>query len=182
MTEEIKKPSGFMIYADDWEASLNLISDAEAGQIIKAVINYFMTGEIAEFTDRTLTLFFTQAVKRINTDTEHYNKKCQQNAYNRYKGLCKERGQEPLPFEEWITGKETTDDDCGRSSTTVTNNKPNNNLNNNLNNNPSNNPSNNPNGSSRSKLNGQKSQREEEEEFEARRYALLDSLERKRNA
>lgn len=101
------KQPGFMIYADDWELYAGDYSDEEIGQMLKALLLYFTRRKKTEFSDRGMRQFFRQAAKAIDLDAKRYTDKCFQNAYNRYKGICKQRDEKPLPFEEWLT---TVDD------------------------------------------------------------------------
>ena len=95
--------SGFILYADDWAQWTEDYTNEETGALLKALINYFFTGEIAEFDDRGMKQFFRQAIKSIDRDRERYEEKCLRNMHNRYKGTCKKNGSEPLDFEEWLT-------------------------------------------------------------------------------
>ena len=94
---------GFLIYADDWLVYAEEYSAEEIGKMVKALLSYFCTGEHTEFADRGMRQFFRQATKAIDLDRARYEKKCLQNAYNRYKGICKQRNENPLSFEEWLT-------------------------------------------------------------------------------
>jgi len=94
---------GFMIYADDWENYISDYEPEEIGEMLKALLGYFLTGELTEFTDRGMRQFFRQGTKSIDFDRKRYDKKCLQNAYNRYRGVCKKSKIEPLSFEEWLT-------------------------------------------------------------------------------
>ena len=110
---------GFMIYADDWLVYAEEYSTEEIGEMVKALLAYFNAGEYTEFGDRGMRQFFRQAAKAIDYDRKRYEDKCLHNAHNRYKGLCKKRGIEPLDFDEWLT----TLDDGQRPSTNPTNNQ-----------------------------------------------------------
>lgn len=109
---------GFMIYAEDWLVYAEEYNTEEIGTMVKALLAYFSTGEHTDFSDRGMRQFYRQATKAIDLDRKHYEDKCLHNAHNRYKGLCKKKGLEPLDFEEWLT----MEDDCQRPSTKPTNN------------------------------------------------------------
>lgn len=96
---------GFMIYADDWSNYLSDYSTEEVGEMLKALLGYFLTGEVTEFEDRGMRQFFRQAAKAIDFDRRRYDKKCLQNAYNRFRGEWKKKNKdvEPPSFEEWKT-------------------------------------------------------------------------------
>ena len=97
------KQPGFMIYVDDWELYAGDYSDEEIGQMLRALLTYFTKRERTEFSDRGMRQFFRQTAKAIDLDAKRYADKCFQNAYNRYRGTCKQRDEKPLSFEEWLT-------------------------------------------------------------------------------
>lgn len=101
------KQPGFMIYAEDWGQYTEDYSDEELGQMLRALLSYFDTREQPSFSDRGMRQFFKQAAKGIDLDIRRYTDKCRQNAYNRYRGTCKQKHEKPLPFEQWLT---TVDD------------------------------------------------------------------------
>ena len=105
---------GFMLYVDDWLTYIEDYDTTEIGEMLKALLAYFLTGETAEFTDRGMRQFFRQAAKAIEFDRKRYDDKCLQNAYNRYRGTCKRNDTQPMSFEEWST----TVDDRQQMSTT----------------------------------------------------------------
>ena len=96
---------GFMIYADDWSNYMSDYNPEEVGEMLKALLGYFLTGEVTEFADRGMRQFFRQAAKAIDFDRKRYDNKCLQNAYNRFCGLWKKQNKdvEPPSFEEWKT-------------------------------------------------------------------------------
>ena len=119
------KQPGFMIYAEDWSAYTEDYSDEELGQMLRALLGYFDTQAQPGFSDRGMRQFFKLASKGIDLDRKRYEDKCQQNAYNRYKGTCRMQHEKPLSFEEWsavIEAQQQTAqeaDDGQRPSTTV---------------------------------------------------------------
>lgn len=90
---------GVMFYFD-LEPALRMLSDAEAGQLFRAAMEYGHYGTVPEF-DGLLAMAWSFVQPKIDRDNEAYQKKCMDNAYNRYKGVCKDRGTEPLNKEEW---------------------------------------------------------------------------------
>ena len=120
---------GFMIYADDWSNYLSDYNPEEVGEMLKALLGYFLTGEATEFADRGMRQFFRQAAKGIDFDRKRYDDKCLQNAYNRYRGTCKRKNVNPLDFEEWLTTvndrqQASTTDDESFSITNINNQSP----------------------------------------------------------
>ena len=100
-----------MIYAEDWDAYSEEYTTEEIGQMMKALLAYFQTGEHTEFTDRGMRQFYRQATKAIDIDGQRYLKKCADNAYHRYIGICKRKGIEPLSREDWDEQRNLTDVD-----------------------------------------------------------------------
>ena len=82
----VDKQPGFMLYAGDWQEYATDYDSEEIGEMVKALLNVFLTGEATEFHDRGMRQF-------------SYVKKCVENTYNRYKGI---KGKEALPFEKWL--------------------------------------------------------------------------------
>ena len=111
------KQPGFMIYAEDWAAYTEDFNDEELGRMLRALLAYFDTQEQPSFSDRGMRQFFRLASRGIDLDIKRYNERCRQNAYNRYKGACKQQHEKPMSYEEWLTNV----DDRGPSSTNVTN-------------------------------------------------------------
>lgn len=94
---------GFMIYADDWSNYISDYSTEEIGEMLKALLCYFSTGEVTEFEDRGMRQFYRQAVKSIVLDRIRYEDKCLKNAYNRYRGTFKNKDKQPLDFDDWYS-------------------------------------------------------------------------------
>jgi len=121
------KQPGFMIYAEDWAAYTEDFNDEELGRMLRALLAYFDTQEQPSFSDRGMRQFFRLASRGIDLDIKRYNERCRQNAYNRYKGACKQQHEKPMSYEEWLTNVDdrgpssTNVDDRGPSSTNVTN-------------------------------------------------------------
>jgi hypothetical protein len=114
-SEAMKQP-GFMIYAEEWSTYAEDFSDEELGRMLRALLSYFSTQEQTDFADRGMRQFFRQAAKSIDLDAERYALKCRQNAYNRYKGSCRQQNKTPLDFEQWLT---SVDDRQGPSPISI---------------------------------------------------------------
>jgi len=109
------KQPGFMIYAEDWAAYTEDFNDEELGRMLRALLTYFDTQEQPSFSDRGMRQFFRLASRGIDLDIQRYTNKCRQNAYSRYKGVCKQQHEKPLSYEEWLTSV----DECQPTSTNV---------------------------------------------------------------
>lgn len=125
----VDRQPGFMLYADDWQEYSADYDSREIGEMVKAILKVFLTGEITEFPDRGMRQFYRQALKAIEADRRSYVTKCVENAYNRYKGI---RGKDSLSFDRWLQEiykqRLTTVDDRQEPSPNVTKNNTNNQL------------------------------------------------------
>lgn len=119
----VDRQPGFMLYADDWQEYSADYDASEIGEMVKALLNVFLTGEATEFDDRGMRQFYRQAMKAMEADRKSYVRKCVENTYNRYKGI---KGKEALPFEAWLDEEYkqrlTTVDDRQEPSPDVTKN------------------------------------------------------------
>lgn len=57
---------------------LNLLTDSEAGQIIKAVFDYEINSVEPEFSDRTMQIVFFDIKRFLDSNRENYEKVCRQ--------------------------------------------------------------------------------------------------------
>lgn len=60
----------------DFGAILNMLTDTEAGQIIKAVFDYEINSVEPEFTDRTMQIVFFDIKRFLDSNRENYEKVC----------------------------------------------------------------------------------------------------------
>lgn len=90
---------GFMLYFDMTPA-LSGLDDGEAGRLFKALMAYARYGEVQELTG--LAEFAFQVMRpRIDRDEQVYREKCRKNAYNAYVRLSRQRGENPVDYENW---------------------------------------------------------------------------------
>ena len=101
------KQPGFMIYAEDWACYTEDYSDEELGRMLRALLGYFDAQEQPTFDDRGMRQFFKMASKSIDLDRKRYQDKCLQNAYTRYRGICKQQHEEAMSFEDWAAAEES---------------------------------------------------------------------------
>ena len=72
----MKRPKGFFTYFHHADV-IALLSDAQAGRLYKALMNYGETGEVVDFDpDPTLNMAYTLLKKEIDINFEHYNNVC----------------------------------------------------------------------------------------------------------
>ncbi|MBQ1594493.1 MAG: hypothetical protein II105_02395 [Ruminococcus sp.] len=93
---ENKAPSFFHLYLD-YDEQFRMLSDAQAGMLIKALFSYANDGEEPDFDDLTVKLFFSILKKSMDREFENYQKICEQNRKNinkRYTGVYDRRQEE----------------------------------------------------------------------------------------
>ena len=61
----------------------------EIGQLFKAALEYFLTGECTEFSDRGMRSAFRSVARDIDADRQRYRNKVMQ---TRYAAYCKHNG------------------------------------------------------------------------------------------
>lgn len=94
------KRSGIVIRFDICPA-LREPTDAEVGQLFRALLEYGQTGVLPDFQDRTLRTVWRQLQARADQDAAEYSEKCQRNRHSVYCRDTAKKGQIPLSFEEW---------------------------------------------------------------------------------
>ena len=82
----------------EFQDSFNMLSDDEAGQLIKAIFIYETTGEEPCFEDRAMTMAFLNIKRFLDTNRENYEK------------MCKQRSEYAKKRWEKLDEKEKTDD------------------------------------------------------------------------
>lgn len=92
--------SSFLIYLD-YQEQFDLLTDEEAGRLIKAIIKYEKTGEIPRL-DGMLKMAFSFIKTQLDRDREKYNQKCEKNRENAKRGgrPKKEEKQEDISETE----------------------------------------------------------------------------------
>ena len=65
-----------LILLHDFGDIINMLSDSEAGQIIKAVFDYEINLKEPEFSDRTMKVVFFEIKRFLDTNRENYEKIC----------------------------------------------------------------------------------------------------------
>lgn len=76
--------NSFLMYLD-YQEQFELLTDEQAGQLIKAIIKYEKSGEIPEL-DGMLKMAFSFIKTQLDRDREKYNKKCEKNKENGRRG------------------------------------------------------------------------------------------------
>lgn len=71
----VDKQPGFMLYAGDWQEYATDYDSEEIGDMVKALLKMFLTGEVTEFHDRGMRQFYRQAMKAMEADRRSYVKR-----------------------------------------------------------------------------------------------------------
>lgn len=95
MSEKNEKKS-FVVYTD-WEEALKYFSDAEAGEIFRALFQYVKDGTTPEFSHNSLNAVFSFMRSALDRDLIAYEERCRKNKENGAKGG---RPKKPNGFEE----------------------------------------------------------------------------------
>ena len=112
-----KRP-GFMAYFEEWHAIQSAVTPERGWKIFVACLQYAENGERSETeNDPIVSAFFQMLRPGIDRGIVAYAETCRRNRYNRYKGICKQRGIDSIGYDEWCTEI----DDRQRLSTSVTN-------------------------------------------------------------
>lgn len=84
MAEKSSKKS-FVVYMD-WEEALSYFSDAETGEIFRALFQYAKNGTMPEFSHNSLNAVFSFMKSALDRDLIAYEAKCKKNKENGAKG------------------------------------------------------------------------------------------------
>lgn len=71
-----------VVYHDYLETLFGVLSDAEVGQLLVAVIKFDMKGEITEFTDRAMVMAYKRMINDCERNQEKYANTCEKNRVN----------------------------------------------------------------------------------------------------
>lgn len=84
--------NSFLFYLD-YEEHIELLTDEQIGQLIKAMIKYEKTGEVPEL-NGMLKMAFSFIKTQLDRDREKYNQRCEKNKENGTKGGRPKKKQE----------------------------------------------------------------------------------------
>lgn len=93
------KAKGMIIYPDTWHF-VKIMTDNQAGELFKSLLDTFVNGAIPDIEDAIVLATYNQCMDKIIENNQKYQKKCIQNHRNR-KGNFDIDGQwdESLPSE-----------------------------------------------------------------------------------
>lgn len=123
----------FPSYVKEWRQICSVATPEQVYQLVLMCLDYVENIEVPVPEDPVIKLCFTMASGSIDRGIEKSYRKSKQSRYNRYCGICKNKGIDILPFTEWdeqIDSKKHSDErqrpstDVNkreRSSTEVTN-------------------------------------------------------------
>lgn len=102
---------GVMLYFKDTR-NLRKLTDAEVGQLLRAVLAYAETGDLPPFADDAdsrVGLLWDTYQQIVDADTARYASKTTKSKYARYCGAEKAAGRAPIKFSEWANGSGGSD-------------------------------------------------------------------------
>lgn len=74
--------TAFQLYFEPLGTMLNGLSDAEAGELFKAIYKYALHGKETNFADRTLSMVFLSLKSSLDYNNKEYIKRSRKNAEN----------------------------------------------------------------------------------------------------
>lgn len=98
MSEERKRPQGFVIYENTLKM-LSICTPVEAGTAMIAAANLFLSGEMPTAIDRVSEIVFNGLKSDIDSAFDKYSERCRRNKENRNKRKEVTSGDELLPVE-----------------------------------------------------------------------------------
>lgn len=105
----MRKKPGVMIYFE-LQPLLERLSDAEAGLLFRAILEYGATGNVPILQDN-LYILWPLIQMRLNTDDDRYRMIGQKRRYACYVRWTKHHGQEPMPFNDWLSDPDFCEED-----------------------------------------------------------------------
>lgn len=93
---------GIMLYFE-LLPTIEELTDDEAGQLLRAMLNYGANGVLPEFADRTMKVIWNAIQPRIDHDAQRYQKVVLPK--RKYAAYCREEkkaGRTPKKFDEWF--------------------------------------------------------------------------------
>lgn len=115
----MKERPGVMLYFENRDC-IDALSDADAGQLVKATLRYAQTGERPQF-EGLLNIVWLLLRPIIDRDAERYRYQCLTKTYAVYCRTQDKKGEERLSFDDWCLSNETSDTLCYPTTTTTTN-------------------------------------------------------------
>lgn len=95
----MKKKPGVMLYFD-LKRTVDRLSDKHAGILLRAILEYGLTGTVPELPDK-LFLLWPMIQMRLDVDDERYYQLTYKRKYAAYVRWENEHGREPLSYKDW---------------------------------------------------------------------------------
>ena len=99
---------GVMIYFDMLE-TLKQMTDRQAGILFRAILQYGATGIRPELPD-SIRLLWPMIEVRLIADHQRYKLVSLKRSYAIYARWAKERGEEVLPYEQWLCNQDDVEE------------------------------------------------------------------------
>ena len=114
----------FMLYFDN-EQQFNMLTDEQAGKLIKSLFRFAKNGEIPEFTDGMIKMAFSFITSQIQRDLKKYDEKCERNRKIAIEREAKKRERNSTNvFERERTYTKCTYTDTDKDTDTISGSKP----------------------------------------------------------
>ena len=106
----MKEKKSFILYFDNAK-QINMLTDEQAGKLIKAIYQFAVTGEETEFDDIALNIVYGFITDNIRRDTEKYQEVCMRRAENGKKGGRPPKAEKANGFSEKQTKAKKADNE-----------------------------------------------------------------------
>lgn len=101
----------FLLYKE-WAEPVNMLSDNQAGQLLKAMFLYWSEGVISDFSeDPALKMISSFIFSQFQRDEVAYEEKCSKNKVNGMKGGRPKKPKEPTETERFSEKPKKADED-----------------------------------------------------------------------
>lgn len=104
---EKKQPPGIMFYPELLPIFEEMPPE-EVKEVIVAALQYGTGIKPDAPSGNTSKIVWTLLKPRIDANKEKYIETCNHRAYGKYEKDMKEKGKDPLPYEEWIERRQET--------------------------------------------------------------------------
>ena len=95
-----QKRPGIILYYE-FAPAFRRMRPEQVYQLVIAALDYGETRKEPQIDDPVAEIIWPLLREKIDTNEKRYEDTCVKNSFNAYMRWCKEKGDEPLPFEEW---------------------------------------------------------------------------------
>ena len=82
MAKKKEKKDSFLLYASQYEIIKDDFTDAEIGQIFRAINEYVLNGTLKVFSDKAMRIAFNSYIRIISINEANYAETCKRNSEN----------------------------------------------------------------------------------------------------